>query len=246
LPSNLIYQLQTIDREPIVTAEIVPLNPSAHELPSKAIVAAELRFRITAGRLPLGARISDKKLAAELNVSRTPVREALVQLQSDGLVVMRPQSGTFVFDLTVQEVRDICATRAILEAGAIRLAADACSVDAVARLGLLVGRAAIALDDGDLALCDELDCQFHEGIVAASANEYLVRAYSGISDRLRALRHRLPRERVRMTRAIAQHRHIIDLWAAGRLDQATTEIGSHVHNVARLLSSIPDGQSSTA
>jgi DNA-binding GntR family transcriptional regulator len=191
-------------------------------------------------------RISDKKLAAELKVSRTPVREALVQLQSEGLVVMRPQSGTFVFDLTIEEVRDICATRAILEAGAIRLATDARSADPMARLGLLVGRAAIALDDGDLVLCDELDCQFHEGIVAASANAYLIRAYSGISDRLRALRHRLPRGRDRMARAIAQHRHIIDLWAAGRLDQATTEIGSHVLNVARLLTAISAGQAFTA
>jgi DNA-binding GntR family transcriptional regulator len=230
-----------------MTAEIVPLIPSGStDLPSKGIVAAEIRSRITTGRLPLGARISDKKIAAELNVSRTPVREALVQLQSEGLVVMRPQSGTFVFDLTIEEVRDICATRAILEAGAIRLAADARSADLMARLGLLVGRAAIALDDGDLVLCDELDCQFHEGIVAASANAYLIRAYSGISDRLRALRHRLPRERDRMARAIAQHRHIIDLWAAGRLDRATTEISSHVLNVERLLTAIGADQASTA
>jgi DNA-binding GntR family transcriptional regulator len=230
-----------------MTAEIVPLIPSGStDLPSKGIVAAEIRSRITTGRLPLGARISDKKIAAELNVSRTPVREALVQLQSEGLVVMRPQSGTFVFDLTIEEVRDICATRAILEAGAIRLAADARSADLMARLGLLVGRAAIALDDGDLVLCDELDCQFHEGIVAASANGYLIRAYSGISDRLRALRHRLPRQQDRMARAIAQHRHIIDLWAAGRLDQATTEISSHVLNVARLLTAIRSDHASTA
>src|SRR5262245_20837728 len=230
-----------------MTAEIVHLAPSGPGgLPSKSIVAAEIRSRITAGRLGLGSRISDKKLAAELDVSRTPVREALVQLQSEGLVVMRPQSGTFVFDLTIEEVRDICATRAILEAGAIRLAAAAGSADPMARIGLLVGRAAVALDDGDLVLCDELDCQFHEGIVAASANAYLMRAYSGISDRLRALRHRLPRQRARMARAIAQHRHIIDLWAAGRLDQATTEMSSHVLNVARLLMAIRTDQASTA
>jgi DNA-binding GntR family transcriptional regulator len=231
-----------------MTADIVRLIPpgTAAELPSKTVVAAEIRARITTGRLPLGARVSDKKLAAELAVSRTPVREALVELQSEGLVVMRPQSGTFIFDLTIEEVRDICATRAILESGAIRVAAEAGAAEPMARLGLLVGRAAIALDDGDLALCDELDCQFHEGIVAASANGYLVRAYSGIANRLRALRHRLPRERERMARAIAQHRHIIDLWAAGRIDQATAEIGSHVLNVARLLTAIQTDRSSTA
>jgi DNA-binding GntR family transcriptional regulator len=230
-----------------MTAEIVRLMPSGpSELPSKTIVAAELRSRITTGRLALGARISDKQLAAELDVSRTPVREALVQLQSEGLVVMRPQSGTFVVDLTIEDVRQICATRAILETGALRLAAEAGSAEPMGRLGLLVGRAAIALDEGDLVLCDELDCQFHEGIVAASANSYLIRAYSGISDKLRALRHRLPREQGRMARAIAQHRHVIDLWAAGRLDQAIAELGSHVVNVAGLLTAIRLGDSSIA
>jgi len=71
--------------------------------------------------------------------------------------------------------------------------------------------------------------------VAASANGYLIRAYSEISDKLRALRHRLPREPGRMERAIAQHRHIIDLWAAGRVDLAAAEISAHVGNVARTL-----------
>jgi DNA-binding GntR family transcriptional regulator len=230
-----------------MTAEIVHLDhlPSS-EAPSQRTLAAEIRSRITSGRLPLGSRISDKQFAAELNVSRTPVREALVQLQTEGLVVMRPQSGTFVFDLTVDDVREICATRAILESGALRLAAETKAADLMGSLSLLVGRAAIALDDGDLALCDELDCRFHEGLVAASGNSYLVRAYSGISDKLRALRHRLPREPQRMARAIAQHRYIIDLWSAGRIDQATVEIGSHVTNVVRLLTAATAKESSSA
>jgi DNA-binding GntR family transcriptional regulator len=230
-----------------MSAEVVNLTPSlASDLPSKSIVASEIRSRITTGRLPLGARISDKQLAAELHVSRTPVREALVQLKSEGLVIMRPQSGTFVVDLTIEDVGEICAMRAILEAGAIRLAAEKGSEELMGRLGLLVGRAAIALGDGDLALCDELDCQFHEGIVEAGANSYLIQAYSGISDKLRALRHRLSREPSRMARAIAQHRHIVDLWAAGRVDQATVEISSHVSNVARLLAAIQSAEASIA
>jgi DNA-binding GntR family transcriptional regulator len=228
-----------------MTAEIVRFQSSGPEPPSKLIVAAELRSRITGGRLALGARISDKELAAELNLSRTPVREALLQLQTEGLVVMRPQSGTFVVDLKAEDVRQICATRAILEAGALRLAAETRSTDLMGRLSLLVGQAAIAFDDGDLVRCDELDCQFHEGIVAASANKYLIHAYSSISDKLRALRHRLPREQGRMARAIAQHRHIIDLWAAGRLDQAVAEISLHVRNVERLLGAVRAGSGTT-
>ena len=108
---ELIYQIASVVDSwgcPM-SAEVVNLTPSlASDLPSKSIVASEIRSRITTGRLPLGARISDKQLAAELHVSRTPVREALVQLKSEGLVIMRPQSGTFVVDLTIEDVaRDL-------------------------------------------------------------------------------------------------------------------------------------------
>lgn len=203
--------------------------------PSNVAIAREIRLRITGGIFPMGARISDKQLALELAVSRTPVREALVQLQSEGLVVTRPQSGTFVFDLSVEDVREICALRAIIETGALRLADGAGAREHALRLAPLLSQAAIALDDGKLDLCDELDCQFHEGIVAASGNSYMVRAYRAISDKLRALRHRLPRDRERMAGALAQHRRIIDLWSVGRLDQAVAELTAHVGNVERLL-----------
>src|SRR5262245_36231779 len=108
-----------------MSAEILRLDRSpSSEAPSQRAIAAEIRSRIISGRLPMGARISDKQLATEFNVSRTPVREALVQLQTEGLVVMRPQNDTYVFDLTADDVRDMSATRAIFEAGALRLAAN--------------------------------------------------------------------------------------------------------------------------
>jgi len=165
------------------------------------------------------------------------VREALVQLQTEGLVVMRPQSGTFVTDLTPTDVHQICATRRILEVGALRLGGEGIPRDRLAQLGLLVGQASIALTDGDLARCDELDCDFHEALIATSANPYLVKTYASISDLLRALRQHMPRSHERMARAITQHRHIIDLWAAGRVDSAATELETHVGNVERLLTS---------
>ncbi len=198
---------------------------------------AEIRGRITSGALPLGARISDKHLAAELAVSRTPVREALVQLRAEGLVVMRPQSGTFVFDLAPSNVRQICAARSVLETGALKIAL-ARSGDRPAGLAVLIGQAAVALEEGRLATCDELDCRFHEDLVAASGNAYLIDCYRRISDKLRALRQRMPRDPDRMSRALAQHRHILDLWLARRADRAIDELAAHLDNVERLLSAL--------
>ena len=210
---------------------------------SKTAIAEEIRALIRSGQLALGARISDKAIASGLGVSRTPVREALVQLQSEGLVVMRPQSGTYVIDPAAEDVRHICATRTILETGALRLAGETVPADELARLGLLVGRASIALGDGDLARCDVLDCEFHEALVATSGNGYLIRAYARISDQLRALRQRMPRNRERIARAIDQHRRIVDLWAAGRIETAATELAVHVSGVERLLAAVGDKSS---
>ena len=217
-----------------MAADIVSLATRSAP-PSKSAIAEEIRARIRSGRLALGARISDKQIAAELGVSRTPVREALVQLQSEGLVVMRPQSGTFVIDLGADDVRQICATRTVLELGALRLGGEKVPRERLAELGLLIGEASIALGDGDLVGCDELDCAFHEALVAITANAYLVKAYAGISDQLRALRQRMPRGQERMAGAIAQHRRIVDLWVAGRIEAAAAELAAHVGNVERLL-----------
>ncbi|RAI45632.1 GntR family transcriptional regulator [Rhodoplanes roseus] len=222
-----------------MSADIVRLQsriPGAS--PLKSEIADRLRALVRSGRLPLGARISDKQLAAELGVSRTPVREALVQLQSEGLVVVRPQSGTFVVDLQADDIRQLCATRGIIEVGALRFGGHGIARESLAQLGFLVGRASVALSDGDLARCDELDCEFHEAIVATSANSYLIRAYGGIADQLRALRQRMPREPDRMARAIAQHRMIVDLWAAGRSEDAAAQLHAHVGHVERLLTAV--------
>ena len=226
-----------------MAADVISLTEHrAGAAASKAAIAGTIRGWITSGRLPLGARISVKKIAADLGNSRTPVREALVQLQTEGLVTMRPQSGTYVFDLSADDVRHICATRTLLETGALRLAGENAPADDLARLGLLVGRASIALSDSDLAQCDQLDCAFHEALVAVSANSYLIKAYARISDQLRALRQRMPRVPERMARAIEQHRHIVDLWAAGRIEAAASELATHVGGVERLLAAVGDGQ----
>lgn len=227
-------------------AQIVTLRHPEGGKSSTAAIAKELRRRITSGQWPLGSRISDKQVAAELEISRTPVREALLMLQAEGLVVTRPQSGTFVVDLTVNDIRQICATRSILEIGALRLGAAEGAADNLSRLGLILSRASVALADRDYAGCDELDCEFHEALVAGSNNAYLEKAYSALSDRLRALRHRLPNEHDRMARALAQHRRILDFWTLGRIDDAVSELAVHVGNVGQLLTAGTSVNSDTA
>lgn len=202
----------------------------------KGRVAGELREQIASGRLALGAPLSDKALADELRISRTPVREALLQLRSEGLVVMHPQSGTYVFDATPREVEEICQVRAILETGALQVLTRRELPALVESLQRNVREAAAALRAGEYARCDDLDTAFHEAIVALCGNAMLVATYRLVSDKVRALRARMPRTRERFGQAIAHHRDIARLLHEGKLAAATAELGSHVGNVQRLLS----------
>src|SRR5690606_5401144 len=80
----------------------------------KEMVADELRMRIIDGRLQLGAGLSENGLAAELGISKTPVREALLQLKQEGLVEVQPQRGTYVFRMAAEQVVMISELREIL------------------------------------------------------------------------------------------------------------------------------------
>jgi DNA-binding GntR family transcriptional regulator len=201
--------------------------------PLKASLADAIRALIADGTLPLGARISDKALAAELGVSRTPVREALLALVAEGLVTIRPQSGSFVFRPDAGEIAALCAFRALLESGAVRLAPA--PVALAATLATLCDQADAALAAGDLASCERADTAFHEAIVTASANPDLVGAHRGIAARVRALRHTLPATRLRVAAANAAHRAIATALAAGERERAATLLAAHVEGVARLL-----------
>jgi DNA-binding GntR family transcriptional regulator len=201
----------------------------------KSRVAEAIRARILSGELGMGERLSDKALAEELKASRTPVREALLQLKAEGLVTMRPQSGTFVFQASAGEIGDLCRLRGVYEAGALRLATARDPGNTVSTLNTIVAKASLALHEPDLPECERLDTEFHETLVALSGSPLLIEAYRSLSDRVRVLRHLLPRDPQRHAEAIAQHRRIVDCLAAGRIEQAEREAVAHVGNVARLL-----------
>ena len=212
-----------------------PSNPLLQVKPLKAAIADEIRGRIVDGRYPPGSRVSEKELTLELGASRTPVREALLQLQAEGLIVMRPQSGTFVFDPTAGEVRDLCELRGIYEAGALRLAAARDAAGLAAVLSATVKAARVALRASDLAACERLDREFHEAIIARSGNALLVESYRRIADKVNVLRHQLPRTRERMGKALLQHAAIVELVAGGKVSSACAELAAHVRNVQALL-----------
>lgn len=189
--------------------------------------AVTIRQRIIDGLLPLGSALSEVALAAELGVSKTPVREALLRLSMDGLVEILPQRGTYVFRLDARQVRALTVMRELLERKALAMAAPA-HRELGAALAKVVSAMERALPLDDPQDYRRLDDAFHQTIIDGADNEFLTDAYDRIAFRVQALRSGLARVRERNERSFAEHGRLAALVAAGDMAAADDLLGHHI------------------
>lgn len=137
-------------------------------------VYAVLRERIVNGELVLGERLRQEALAEELGVSRTPLREALRRLASEGFVELQPHRGAVVSGVSEEDMRASFEARFVIEPSAARIAAEhGASEDGLRRMRLAIAEHRAAR--GDRTRSFETNRTFHLGLVSASGNAYLTR-----------------------------------------------------------------------
>ncbi len=141
-----------------------------------------LREEMRLGRFGAGDRLREVELAVRLGVSRTPIREAIRRLASDGLVEDAPSRGVMFIRLDKQQVREIYSIRAVLEGAAARLAAQHASESEVALMKELIG----SIEDvGNSPEAHGRNNRIlHQAICEAAHNRYLVQALTQLSDSL--------------------------------------------------------------
>jgi DNA-binding GntR family transcriptional regulator len=196
----------------------------------QASVAARLRDRITTGAVASGAPLSEVTIAGEFGVSRTPVREALKQLETEGLVEIRPRVGTFVTAPTRREVVEGFELKEILEGAAARLLAQRGEVPEVAALRRNVARSEQAVADGDVEAFALLVEEFHTLIVSGAGNRKLIHHYGLLMNQLaypRIVQTSLQRPG-RLARSAAEHRAVLEMIAARDGTTAEREMRGHV------------------
>jgi DNA-binding GntR family transcriptional regulator len=147
-------------------------------------VADGIRDRIISGDLESGASLSEVALATEFGVSRTPVREALKQLQTEGLVEIRPRVGTFVMTPSRTEIIELFQVKEVLEGAAARFFATRGHVPELEALRVNVSRSDAALAREDVDAYTELVGEFHELIVVGSGNRKLLSHYRTLMNQL--------------------------------------------------------------
>ena len=172
-------------------------------------------------------RLDERELAARMGVSRTPIREALVRLEHEGLVSSVPRRGFCIARKSKAELLEIIVVWAALESMAARLVAQQATDDAIASL-----RAIFATFDGEriAAKLDEYsdaNITFHQRIIELSGCEALRRTAEGILVHVRSIRHRTIAEDHRFERSIVDHMHIIDALEARDADLAERLVRDH-------------------
>jgi len=143
-----------------------------------------LKESIYRGRLRPGQRIVERDLARRMGVSRIPLRESLIRLETEGLVRSVPYSATFVEDLSPVDMLEIYSMRLLLEPLATRLAAIKGDPSLVEKLKRLCDQMTRDTASGSMAQLDRTDYRFHHTIVLASGHKRLIRAYESAHIRI--------------------------------------------------------------
>jgi len=210
------------------------MQPVDHPKSLMETTAENIREAIVSGELPLGSKLSEQRLADALGVSRSPVRDALASLQSEGLVTISPKRGTFVFTPDLQIVDELCEQRVILETAALRLGIERNHENLVNQLEKISAAMDRTLERNNLDGYISGDHQFHQAIIEGAENRTLTKSYTNTISPLKALRTHLFTIMSEDTdRSSAEHVTIINATRAKDVNLAVVLLIEHISHLPK-------------
>jgi DNA-binding GntR family transcriptional regulator len=181
---------------------------------------------------PGQVRLDERQLAQDLGISRTPVREAMAQLEREGFVRSVPRRGVFVVRKTKQEVIELITAWAALESMAARLITTTASGDDIATLRKMF----VIFENGQLhAKLDEyseVNIEFHQAIIRMSRNRVLMDLAENLFTHMRMIRRKTIGEDDRADRSIRDHMNIIQALEERDTERAETLVRNHALGLA--------------
>ena len=207
-------------------AEPGAVRSLADHLSLRERIVARLRQAIITGELAQKTRLIEPELARQLNVSRTPLREAIRQLEAEGFVTTVPRFGSFVSEITPQDVEDLYAIRTVIEGLAARQAAE--NPDPAKRDVLDNILADLAKRTGDYRQYHEISGRFHDIIVGLSGNRRLQGIYHSLAQHVSRMRTLSLAVRGRPKISLRGHRRIATAILRGRGAEAERAMRAHI------------------
>lgn len=195
-----------------ITATLTPFAQQLdgldeYRLPQRAYHTVRLAIRNLV--LPPGQAILEREISEALEMSRTPVREALVRLETEGMLTLVPRRGFIVAPIEAEDLREIYAIIGTLDGLAIELAAERAEEDLLGRLDRIIDSQEEALRSSDLKKWSSLDDEFHDRIVRCAGNQRLTGIIDSYADQSYRARLYTIAERPVPKRSIIEHRAIV-------------------------------------
>ena len=200
------------------------------QLPLRLRVAERLRSAIVTGKLRPGDSLTETALAVQLNVSRAPIREAIQDLENDGLVETVPYKGKRVKPLTVQEVIEICDMRQYFEVMAVRRIVE----DGTEVVGLWdpCREMAASAASGNREALVAADEAFHRCLIQLSKHQLLAQLWNGLYLRIHQIMSLRIDEDVDLVDIAEAHPPIVEALEAGDVDAAVRLVSLHSNALA--------------
>ena len=186
-----------------------------------------IRHKIVTLELPPLSSIDEQALMEDLQLGRTPIREALQRLAADGLVIIAPRRGMFVADISITDLQKIFELRMVLEGFCARLAAGRANADQLGEMDKIIRRLA-EVADGDSAALMDIDERFHLLLYEAADNEFLADGAQRLHALSLRLWHLVLNRLGNVRAAMDQHSGIAGALKARDADRAETLVKQHI------------------
>lgn len=193
------------------------------------VVLDQLRSDIVTNRFELGQKISEAQLSELYNVTKAPIRAAYIRLEAEGLIEIKAQAGTFVFNLSAEELQALAELRLALELQAISLAMTRSLSKLQREVSAIYEEMeqCVASDDADEY--QKLDTNLHMLFVQYADSPFLAETYaSKVSGRFAALRTRFSQQKKHIEHSLAEHRELRDAILANDVEAARTLLSAHI------------------
>ncbi len=202
-----------------------------------------IRAGILRGELDAHRRLTEGYFAAQFQISKSPIREALNRLEAEGLIVIVPRRGAYVRDLSTHDTEEIYELREILESWAVRH--TKLNAGTIARLRENVTEAEACLARNDREKYVSLDASFHRILAESNPNSRLRKFLESMHDQMLMLRHRT--FALSSQNSVSQHRGIVEALERGNRAEAARLMTEHIRAVRKRLlremkSSKPGGE----
>jgi DNA-binding GntR family transcriptional regulator len=198
-----------------------------------------LREAIVHGDIAPNGRLVEADLSETFGMSRGAVRNALIRLEQEGLVVREPHRGARVRQVSDEEAVEILQARAVLEGLAVRRTAERIDDAGRARLEACLARQRERLASGDLLGASDANADLHSALLELSGHSTAIRLIQALNAQTVRYQYRTILIPGRSTASIAEHAAIVDATAAGRPDEAEEAMRRHLFNVAEAVRARP-------